>query len=120
MSIRNLSNPYQAPRRKIHIEGATLQGVFSLTKRTDNYLQYERNDGLELRFVDSGRPESRRLPRWYVADDRGRCIGSIWRDNGQAEFDDMRHRYRVRRVNGIESIELIAIRPKRQGRRVGG
>ena len=87
-------------------------GSYQLHSRDESTLTYQRADGAFLIFVDTGRPELRRKPRWYVADGQGRCIGSLWRDNpGGSEFDDLEFRYRIRRT-GPDGIEVVALRPK--------
>ena len=97
---------------------AKLHGIYHFIKRTEKTIRFERPDGQVLVFVDSGRPESRRLPSWYVADERNRCIGSLWRDQPECpQFDDMEYRYGVFRVleDSIDEIFVKALRKK--GRR---
>lgn len=97
---------------------AKLHGIYNFINRTEKTIRFERPDGQVLVFVDSGRTDTRRRTRWYVADDRNRCIGSLWQDRPQSpEFDDWEYRYGVFPVEqgSIEQIFVKALRKK--GRR---
>ena len=96
------SNPLRGP----------LAGTYGFYSRNEGTHAYQRADGCFLVFVDSGRPEMRKRPRWYVNDGDGNFIGSLWRDNPAGpEFDDLEFRYRIRRT-GPDVIEVETLRPK--------
>ena len=107
-------DPMKVPPDRINskkIEGP-LAGSYKFHTKAESTYAYRRADGAFLVLVDTGRPEMRQRPRWYLNDGDGNFIGSLWRDGADGpEFDDRQFRYRIRRT-GPDEIEVITLRPK--------